>query len=188
MGNKYCYYQLHMAMDQGILASLYTEPEDPESFIAGCVEALTPRHVLLWAVTPWGQADGWLVRRTEDVFQVFMGDDYEIRLQLLLKSYQHSFTPLLPQKVSENEDLLSIVLRHTMDKQMLITLQTAEDTFTGTVAEVDDLRVSVNVLDFFGDSESLRRFTLREIQWLSIDTQEEKMYERLRSERMLRLL
>ena len=110
MSNRYSFYQLHMACQQRLLASLYTEQEDPDAFNAGYVEAVTPRHVLLWSVTPWGQHDGWILRRTEDILQVYMGDDYEIRLQMLVEIEGESYAPLLETPLAANEDLLRRVL------------------------------------------------------------------------------
>lgn len=181
MAAKYSYYQLRVAMKQQMIASLYTEPDDPDAFISGIVEAVTKRHVLLWSVTPWGQADGWCVRRSEDVQQVFLGDDTEIRLQMLLDMEGITHTPLLPVSLDAEEDILRAVLQWAMEQKQLISLVTAEDMFTGSVLCLNDLRVTVDLLDFFGKPEGSRQFPLRDIQIMLIGSQEEKMYKRLQS-------
>lgn len=184
MANKYSYYQLRIACQQHMMASLYTEPDDPDSFNAGYVEAVTQRHVLLWSVTPWGQPDGWLLRRTEDVLQVFMGDDFEIRLQMLLEMDGVGYVPLLAPPPGQDEDLLRRVLQLVERRGDMISIMTAEDTFTGTIIQLDDLRVSMEILDFFGAKDGERQFPLREMQVVAIDTQEERMYKRLHEDRL----
>ncbi|MCL1963788.1 MAG: hypothetical protein FWF69_01850 [Firmicutes bacterium] len=184
MTSKYSYYQLRIACQQHMVASLYTEPDDPDAFSAGYVEAVTQRHTLLWSVTPWGQPDGWLLRRTEDVLQVFMGDDFEIRLQMLLEMDGVSHTPLLSPSPGPEEDLLRCVLQLAQARGELVSVMTAEDTFTGMISYLDDLRATMEVLDFFGAKDGQRQFPLREMQVVTLGTQEEVMYKRLHAERL----
>ena len=77
-------YLLRILAAQGALASVYTDPEDPEGFSAGFVEAVDGQHVLMCDLSPWGQIDGWRVRRNQDVIQVLAGEEYEQRLAMLL--------------------------------------------------------------------------------------------------------
>ena len=181
---RYSFYQLRMARQQHMLASLYTEPEDPDAYNAGYIEAVTTRYVLLWNVTPWGQRDGWLLRRTEDILQVFMGDDYEIRLQMLLEMQGETYAPLLDPPPAPEEDLLRRVLKLAMEREEIVSILTAEDTYTGKVLHLDDLRANVEVLDFFGAPDGQRQFPLRDMQVVALDTQEERMFRRLSDERL----
>ena len=43
---RYSFFQLRTACQQHMLASLYTEPDDPDAYNAGEIEADTPRYVL----------------------------------------------------------------------------------------------------------------------------------------------
>ena len=56
---------------------------------------------------------------------------------------------------------------------------TAEDTFTGTVVQVDDLRATLDLLDFFGEPDVRTQFALRDIQLVGYDTSEERMFKKL---------
>ena len=58
MTNGYMVYLLRILAAQGALASVYTDPEDPEGFSAGFVEAVDGQHVLMCDLSPWGQIDG----------------------------------------------------------------------------------------------------------------------------------
>ena len=80
MTNGYMVYLLRILAAQGALASVYTDPDDPEGFSAGFVEAVDGQHVLMCDLSPWGQIDGWRVRRNQDVIQVLAGEEYEQRL------------------------------------------------------------------------------------------------------------
>lgn len=187
MAHKYSFYQLRIACQQHMMASLYVEPDDPDAFHAGYVEAVTPRHVLLWNVTPWGQPDGWLLRRTEDILQVFMGDDFEVRLQLLLEMQGFAHAPLLDPAPPQDGDLLRSVLDHCVRSGAMTSVVSEEETYTGRILQVDDLRATMETLDFFGSGEGQRQFALRDLSLVELDTNEEQMYRRL-SEARLKLL
>lgn len=184
MANKYSIFQLRMACQQHIIASLYTDPNDPDTFCAGYVEAVTTRHVLLWSVNAWGQSDGWCLQRTEDVLQVYMGDDYEVRLQMLLEIGGVHFAPLLTPPHSPEDDLLHRMLRHAMDSGELVSVMTGDDTITGHISYVDDLRATMDALDFFGAPDGQRQMPLREMQVVTLGTQEERMFQRLMDARL----
>lgn len=184
MPNKYSFYQLRIACQQRMLASLYVDAEDPEAFNAGFVEAVTPRHVLLWNITPWGVPDGWILRRTEDVLQVFMGDDYEVRMQMLLEMQGHVYAPLLNPAPGEEDDLMRRMLQLALETGEVVSIMNAEDTFTGHMRQLDDLRATIEVFDFFGVPDGERQFPLREMTLVAMGTSEEQMYRLLNSERL----
>ena len=73
MTNGYMVYLLRILAAQGALASVYTDPDDPEGFSAGFVEAVDGQHVLMCDLSPWGQIDGWRVRRNRTSFRCSRG-------------------------------------------------------------------------------------------------------------------
>ena len=52
MTNGYMVYLLRILAAQGALASVYTDPDDPEGFSAGFVEAVDGQHVLMCDLSP----------------------------------------------------------------------------------------------------------------------------------------
>lgn len=184
MAHKYSFYQLRIACQQHMVASLYVEPDDPDAFSAGYVEAVTPRYVLLWNMTPWGQPDGWILRRTEDVLQVFMGDDFEVRLQILLEMNGVTHTPLFDPPPGPEDDILYRMLNQSMERQEVVSIMTAEDTYSGRILQLDDLRATLEVFDFFGSVEGERQFPLRDMQLVTVATNDEVMYKRLNEEKL----
>ena len=95
---------------QGALASVYTDPDDPEGFSAGFVEAVDGQHVLMCDLSPWGQIDGWRVRRNQDVIQVLAGEEYEQRLAMLLAYHKQHHRCFFTEAPAEDTDLLLSVL------------------------------------------------------------------------------
>lgn len=179
MNNGYIVYLLRLLAVQGALASLYTDPNDPEGFSAGFVEAVDGTHVLSCDLTPWGHIDGWRVRRNSDVLSVLYGEEYEQRLAMLMNARRLRHKPFFQDLPEEDTDLLLSVLLACRERGEIVSVIMGDDMVTGRVLEANGLRVRLRLLDFFGREAEEETITLREIEILEIDTQEEKMYAML---------
>lgn len=177
MNNGYMLYLLRILAAQGALASVYTDPNDPEGFCAGFVEAVDGQHVLMCDLTPWGQIDGWRVRRNSDVIEVLAGEEYEQRLGMLMAYHKQHHKFFFTEPPKENTDLLLSVLLACKEKNEIVSVIMGPEMVTGRVVEANGLRMKMRLLDFFGREAEEENITLREIEILEIATQEEKMYE-----------
>lgn len=187
MNNGYVVYLLRILAVQGALASVYTDPNDPEGFSAGFVEAVDGQHTLMCDLTPWGQIDGWRVRRNADVIQVLSGEEYEQRLAMLMAYHKERHCPFFTEPPAEDTDLLLSVLLACREKRTIVSVIIGDEMITGRVLEANGLRLRMRLLDFFGREAEEETLTLREIEILEIGTQEEKMYavlEELEEERL----
>ena len=185
--NGYMVYLLRILAAQGALASIYTDPNDPDGFCAGFVEAVDANHVLMCDLTPWGQIDGWRVRRNSDVIQVLSGEEYEQRLAMLMAHHKERHRCFFTDYPAEDTDLLLSVLLECKVRREIISIIIGNEMITGRVLEANGLRVKIRLLDFFGREAEEETITLREIEILEIDTQEEKMYgilETMEAQRM----
>ena len=180
MHNGYIVYLMRMIAEQGAIASLYCDAEDPDNYQGAFIEQVNMRHALIAAITPWGKLDGWWVRRTSDIQQVLCGEEQELRLNFLLRFHRQEHAPLLPDGdgMPPETDWMRAVLELGIREGRLVSLFTATETFTAKPLQVDDLRVTVRALDLFGQPEAEdESFALRDIEALSIGTEEEQMYD-----------
>ena len=187
MNNGYMVYLLRILAVQGALASVYTDPEDPEGFAAGFIEAVDGQHVLMCDLTPWGQIDGWRVRRNADVLQVLYGEEYEQRLAMLMAYHKQHHRFFFTDAPAEDTDLLLSVLLECRERGLIVSVIMGNEMITGRVLEANGLRLKLRLLDFFGREAEEETVTLREIEILEVGTQEEQMYavlEELERERM----
>ncbi|MBR4038779.1 MAG: hypothetical protein IKJ11_01620 [Clostridia bacterium] len=174
--NGYMVYLLRILAAQGALASIYTDPNDPDGFCAGFVEAVDAKHVLMCDLTPWGQIDGWRVRRNSDVIQILSGEEYEQRLGMLMAHHKERHKPFFTDYPAEDTDLMLSVLLECRARNEIVSVIIGNEMITGRVVEANGLRVKIRLFDFFGREAEIETVTLREIEILEICTQEEKMY------------
>ncbi len=187
MNNGYMVYLLRILAAQGALASIYTDPNNPEEFSAGFVEAVDGAHVLTCDLSPWGQIDGWRVRRNADVLQVLAGEEYEQRLGMLMAYHKQKHRGFFTEEPAEDTDLLLSVLLACRDKGQIVSVIMGAEMITGRVLEANGLRTKLQLIDFFGRPAEEETIKLRDIEILEIDTQEEQMYavlEELERQRM----
>ena len=88
---------------------------------------------------------------------------------------------------AEDTDLLLSVLLECRERGLIVSVIMGNEMITGRVLEANGLRAKLRLLDFFGREAEEETVTLREIEILEIDTQEEKMYavlEELERQRM----
>lgn len=173
----YTAYLLRNLMEGRQLASLFTDPQNPDNFCVGYVEAVNARQVALRSISPQGKFDGFMVKRIADVFQVLSGEEFEQRLLWLLSLNGETDQPLLNEHVEG--DLFKAALQAAHERGMAVSLWRGmeEEGLTGTIAAVDDLRLTLNRMDFWGRDAGEQVVALKDISLLEIDTPEERMYQ-----------
>ena len=105
--------------------------------------------------------------------------EYEARLQILMMHYGEKHEALFAVPPSDEEDILFAVLEKCRRENRVISLVVGDDMITGRVTEVNQLRLKLAALSFLGADAGMEQLTLREIDMVSIDSQEERMYETL---------
>ena len=115
------------------------------------------------------------------------GEEYEQRLGLLMAHHKQKHRCFFTEEPAEDTDLLLSVLLACKAREQIVSIIIGNEMITGRVSEANGLRVKLRLIDFWGRAAEEETITLREIEILEIDTQEEKMYaalEELERQRM----
>lgn len=172
----YIAYQLKELMRDRAVASLFTDPNNPDDFIAGFVQAVGSRTTLVNSITPYGMMDGYFGIRLSAILEVQFDSVYAQRLGLLMQMNDQAPAPL---PVREEEDALVYLLGLSCKRGAAVTIWTASETYAGFATQVNDLYVGLEPVDFMGRRCPEMTFRLTDIEMVSLGSEEEKMYERL---------
>lgn len=171
-------YQLRLFKEMGVLTSLFIDPQNPDDFIAGFVEAANSRQVMLRSVSPFGKFDGFIVSRLSDIDLIMGEDDYSLRLSRLLRARGEEPTDTI--EVDENEDLIHAVCKKGMKEDQVVTVWLQDNVeHVGRVTYLDDMRVTIGELDYFGRDPRSLTLTIREITMASIGSEDDNIYQLL---------
>lgn len=171
-------YQLRVFKELNILTSLFIDPQNPEDFIAGFIESVNPRQVMIRSVSPFGRYDGFITVRLSDIDLILGEDDYSTRLTRLLEARGEQPTDEID--VEENEDLIHAMCRKAADENSVITLWLSDDSeHVGRVMQLDDMRVTISELDYFGRNPRALTLTLREVTMASVGAEDDIIYQLL---------
>lgn len=169
-------YQLRMFKELNVLTSLFIDPQNPDDFIAGFVESVNGRQVMIRSVSPFGRYDGFITVRLQDIDLILGEDDYSLRLTRLLEA--RSEIPSDEIEVEEGEDLVHAVCRKALSEDSVVTLWLHDETeHVGRVLHLDDMRVIIGELDYFGRDPRPLTLTIREIEMSSIGSEDDKLYQ-----------
>lgn len=173
----YIGYQLRALMNDRAISSLFSDPENPDDFIAGYLRMVNAKQCIVEAVTPYGRYDGFFVLKNACINEALHDAVYAERLEILLR-LNRSQPGVLPMPEQE-DDYMRHVLQWAKEHARVVTVWTKDDAYTGFVQLVDDLRLTVGVLDFMGKNPLPVQFALRDLELLSVGAEEERMYEQL---------
>ncbi|SFS64021.1 hypothetical protein [Marininema halotolerans] len=181
MSNSQIQSVLANSMKADEIISVYTDRNDPSSFSAGVITALSNQHIVMRHVTPDGLSDGYLVRRVDDIFRIDVKGKYEERLKQLytLQGQSHDHL-LLPDVHEKNEvNLILQCLTHAKEHRDIVSLSiddTGElDDLVGFVKEIGDDVVEISCVNDQGFSDGGSFIFLQDILKLNMRTTDEKI-------------
>ena len=171
------HYQLSAYQKMDALVSLFVDPENPEDFIAGYVDKVNLKQVVLRAISPVGRYDGLMAVRLDTVVTLMGEDDYAERLRFLIK-LRNEAAPA-PLEAQPGDDLFHALLDRARAEGRAVTIWLHDDEYVGFVRALDDMRVTLGALDFFGRDPIDETIVLRDIEMISLGAEDELMYELL---------
>lgn len=171
-------YQLKLFREMGILASLFIDPQNPDDFVAGYVEQVNQKQVIIRSVSPFGRYDGFIMVRLCDIDLVLGEDDYSVRLSRLIEA--RGAKPEDSLSVEEGEDFVHALCRKALEENQVITVWLSDDAeHVGRVMQLDDMRVTIGELDYFGRNPMPRAIALREVEMVSLGSEDDQLYQLL---------
>lgn len=139
---------------------------------------------MMQSISPEGSSDGYIVRRTNDIFRVDFDGVYERKIGLLykLRNQTHS-SSLDHSNITANSNLFYEVLMEAKEQKSVvsISLDAAQDSITGFVKNIDyrSLTTSILRLTEQGEKDGIVSFSIEDIEKSDYDTSDERLLQLL---------
>ena len=133
-------------------------------------------------MSPVGHYDGMMGVRLTEVSTVLGEDEYSERLRrlLLLRGEE----PKESLDVEPDEDLFHAMCRKVMNEGRVITIWCGESEYMGHITELNDMRLTIGALDFFGQNPAEVTLALRDIDMASFGSEDAEMFDLLSENRL----
>ena len=182
MNDGFFHFQLREYQAGRALVSLFVDPDNPDDFIAGYISHVNPRQVVLNAVSPAGRYDSVIGVRLTEISSILGEDDYSERLRRLLALRGERITSFI--EPAEGEDLFHAMCRTVMEEERVMTIWCGDNEYVGFVTALDDMRVTLSALDFFGQDPVETPILLRDITMASFGAEDDEIYQILSDNRL----
>ena len=172
---KYAAYQLRNLMNEGLIASIFTDPNNPDDFIAGYVLAVNQRTTLVHSLTPSASPTVFCYRLNA-ILEIQHDSAYANGCPCCCRLTGQNHP--MPQ-VRDEDDSLVYLLGMASRQGKAVTLWNASESFSGFVTHVNDLFLQMEPVDFLGRRCAPMSFRVADIEMVSLGSEEERMFELL---------
>ena len=134
------------------------------------MDAITNTHFRLRSVTTSGRRLGYEIRRIDDVLNVELDSPYLDRVKMLEEA-----EPFVDVESPDTHDFIRDTVEAARNSRNPITVFRVHenDGITGFVTATTDLRVTIRMIDRFGQDEGVCSVPWRDIDRLDYGTEEE---------------
>ena len=170
---------LSKCIDQKETVSFYCDSNNPATHLTGFVAACTNDEVLISHISKEGNYDGFILIHSRDLYRIDFGGKYETKIKELydLKKQSH---PPLPQ----DESIYTTLLRFGQEKDLVVSVELADCTLSGFIADYNDVYIHLYILDECGIQNGESCVSNSDIISLAVDTSTEQDIKRLFSKRL----
>lgn len=184
MENNLLFDSLRSSQKERKIISVFSDEAEPENCSCGYIVKLSNSQFLMQSISPEGSSDGYIVRKTDDIFRVDFEGVYEKKIGLLykLRNQTHS-NSLDHSNITVNSNLFYEVLMDAKERKLVvsISLDADQDSITGFVKNIDyhSLTASILKLTEQGEKDGTTLFSIEDVEKLDYDTSDEKTLQLL---------
>lgn len=170
--------QLKTAAKNQKYVSLYMDSDDMSRFVFGRIIGVNSDHIAVSMISPEGDYDGILVKRTEAVIRLEMDDKYA-RKMIELCGPAGIDTKLA---WSNEQDMMKSVLEYAKTTKKIIScelLNSGMDDVVGFLENMQNGLCEIKQVDFEGYEDGYSYILVDDITQISCDSKDEQLLLRL---------
>lgn len=174
---------LKKAFSNNQIACIYSNASDTTRFSVGYLIKADENDTLIAQVSPQGRYDGYVVKKTAEIFLIETGDRYSQKIEtLFLKSPQRHLLKMENLDMNECDSILFSVLKYAFENELIVSIQLCNSGFqdiTGFVKEMNAENVCIQNVDDFGNPNGEAYFLLGDVTNCEVDSEELSLIKNL---------
>ncbi len=172
--------QMRTAKNNKDIVSIYSNYEDTEKFSVGRVLAVNDDDTVLYAYSPYGRYDGYLLKKTDSIFLIETGGSYLEKIAILSDKNCDDFKKEI--RKFESSDLVNELLNFAQENSLIVSIELLDSGITdvqGFVDKSENESVIINAVDDYGYSDGTSAVNFRDITFISCDAEDERALKTL---------
>ncbi len=160
------------------LVSVYSDTYDTERFSVGYIMAMDDSHIIIKHISPQGLYDGYILKRTEDIYQINYSGKYEAKILNLYntQTMKHTDTNF------SDENLVIALLKLANQDNLIVSLELHSSGIydnQGIVLEANAENVLMEKITDFAESDGYVSFDIGCITKIACDCDNEQALKKL---------
>ncbi|NLD58789.1 MAG: hypothetical protein GX647_03900 [Clostridiales bacterium] len=149
--------QLKRIVEEGSLASLYSDSDDTEKFSVGRIKSISDRYVLIESFDEAGKYDGYALKQADDIFLLEKDTRYLKKIRCLMGGESR---PAFPEEGADG--LHSSLLGFARDNNLVVSVQMMKSGVVdacGFVRGIEEDCVEMELVNAYGESDGRSYFS-----------------------------
>jgi hypothetical protein len=168
------YYKMHK------LVSVYVEIENTDSFLTGFINSLDDEGFIINHISPYGQYDGYIYIKIEDVYRLEVDSQYIKKIEKLMSvNYVKKHQKI---NIDAEKTLFLNFLIFAKHYQKLISIELGDESFfsiTGFIEKIEHNILKINQIDEEGKTDGVSFIKMFQINSCQCDTIDEQIIMQL---------
>lgn len=156
-------------LNKQTVVSVFCDSLNPDKHLTGRICASSENVVMIQHISPRGLYDGFILVQSDDIYRIDTDGKYERKMCNLYKAKKQEHPHFLI-----DEDLYTSLLVFCKMQELVISIELADVTLSGFVTAFDDERITLALVDNYGDSNGQTVVVNSEIISIAADTQNEQ--------------
>ncbi|MCZ4279812.1 hypothetical protein O4H49_03420 [Kiloniella laminariae] len=160
---------------KGRLVSLHSKPENWNKCCVGYVDCVSDEHVRLRAISVYGEAAGYEVRRLSEIFKIEFDGQYTKKIEKLNQNQGSVFKEVKLYEKSSG-DLVRETLESARHESVLVVVwgNDPDDSLVGYVDKIETDLLTIRLVDEFGVDDGVSVIRFEEITDVDFNTRSEQ--------------
>lgn len=157
--------------------SIYFSSSESNGFCFGTIEFCDEKQFIIGSYTPYGEDDGFILRKIDDVTKIETDSKYTEKMISLIEMLGTKHATL---SVNDN-DVVKYLIKKAKSNYRIISIELldSEELVVGYIQSISYPMCEIKQINEYGEEDGLLIFNIDDVSSIRIESKDELMLERL---------